>query len=126
MNIVCKSATNIVCAESVNNTFFKKIKQNSNIKHNECLGLEICAKGKQPLEALLFTPYLISIPSLSFWVINFAEVQYSSVLFLGMFAKLWKVTMSFAMPVCLCIHMEQLGFQPVHVKQLGFQPTAFS
>jgi hypothetical protein len=43
-------------------------------------------------------------------VIDFAEFQFSSVLLLGMFAKLWKVTVSFAMPACPFIHMEQLGF----------------
>jgi hypothetical protein len=34
MNIICKSATNVIYMEYVSNTFFKKVKQSSNIKHN--------------------------------------------------------------------------------------------
>jgi len=33
-----------------------------------------------------------------------------NVQFLGAFAKLRKVTLSFVMSVCLCVRMEQLGF----------------
>jgi hypothetical protein len=86
------------------------MKQSSNIKYNKYLRLEICAIGEQPLETLLITLYLNTIQLLFLWVIDFAEVQFSSVLLLGMFAKLWKVTMSFAMPACPSIHMEQLSF----------------
>jgi hypothetical protein len=49
--------------------------------------------GEQ-LEALLITLHLNTILLLLLWVIDFAEVQFSSVLLLGVFAKLWKVTMS--------------------------------
>jgi len=59
------------------------------------------------------------------WVIDFSEVQFSSVLLLGMFAKLWKVTMSFAMPACPSIHMEQLGFHRMDFA-FKFDITLFS
>ena len=51
MNMVCKSATNIIYKKSVSNTFFNKTKQ----QHNKYLGLEICAIGEQPLETLLIS-----------------------------------------------------------------------